>query len=67
MPSPPRGTESHRMIVTLLGGVGRRPVITGQSKHACVCVYVCAWFQGGYTAYRYAQPAAATAAAYSDR
>lgn len=30
-----------------------------------ICVSVC--FQGGYAAYRYAQPTAATAAAYSDR
>lgn len=30
-----------------------------------VCICVC--FQGGYAAYRYAQPTAATAAAYSDR
>lgn len=30
-----------------------------------LCLFVC--FQGGYAAYRYAQPTAATAAAYSDR
>lgn len=31
------------------------------------CLRVCVFLQGGYAAYRYAQPTAATAAAYSDR
>lgn len=38
-----------------------------------VLLFACVWrmplcnWQGGYAAYRYAQPAAAAAAAYSDR
>uniref|UniRef100_A0A671VVE8 RNA binding protein fox-1 homolog 1 n=1 Tax=Sparus aurata TaxID=8175 RepID=A0A671VVE8_SPAAU len=31
-----------------------------------LCMFCCVCFQGGYAAYRYAQPTAATAAAYSD-
>lgn len=37
------------------------------SQTFLLCMFCCVCFQGGYAAYRYAQPTAATAAAYSDR
>lgn len=42
--------------------------LTGLKDDILICVGMsCVCLQGGYATYRYAQPAAATAAAYSDR
>lgn len=63
-------TVMYRELIELKPATLRKnPHMTIVTDYILICVGMCVslFLQGGYATYRYAQPAAATAAAYSDR